>query len=393
MKAVKNNSKDYVTRVLASVGELDAAQWNALLAAQPHAGPFMRHEYLSAMQDSGSATPDSGWTPQVLTLWRGAELQAACPVYLKSHSYGEYVFDWAWANAYEQHGLAYYPKALVAVPFTPVPGARLLARDAAAREALVRALIAWCAENKLSSLHLLFGSAEDIAACGAAGMMLRHTVQFHWANDGYASFDDFLGRLSQDKRKKIRQERRKVADAGVTFRWARGADISSADWDFFYRCYERTYREHGNPPYLTRDFFRRMQADLPDHWLMFTATRDGHPIATSLIALQATPGRPGTAFGRYWGALERVDCLHFEACYYQPLQWCIDHGMASFEGGAQGEHKMARALMPVSTTSAHWLAHPSFADAVQRFLAREGEGIQGYLGHLGDRNPFRQEKP
>ncbi len=473
---MKNNSV-HVTRVLTSPTEVDAAQWNALLAQQSEPSPFMRHEYLAALHTSGSASPQTGWTPRFITLWLHDELQAACPLYLKDHSYGEYVFDFAWANAYQQHGLPYYPKALIAVPFTPVPGSRLLARDEAARTALIRAVIAWCEDEQLSSLHLLFGSELDIAACEQAGLMTRNTVQFHWKNEmpvipadavtvipadavtvipadavtvipaqavtvipaqavtvipaqagiqsalpmlsdpntsrldsrlrgndkreatkPFSSFDDFLATLTQDKRKKIKQERRKVADAGVSFRWALGADITPEDWAFFYRCYERTYLEHGNAPYLSRDFFKNMATGMPENWLMFTAEREGQSIATSLIATRPintwADGRfdlktAPVAYGRYWGALQRVDCLHFEACYYQPLQWCINHGYARFEGGAQGEHKMARALMPVPTTSAHWLAHPAFADAVQRFLEREGDGVVGYLEHLGERSPFK----
>jgi predicted N-acyltransferase len=370
---------------------IEAAAWNGLLATQAAPSPFMRHEYLAALHASGSATPASGWTPQFATLWRGDVLVAACPLYVKDHSYGEYVFDWAWANAYEQHGLSYYPKAVVAVPFTPVPGSRLLARDAQSRTLLVDGLVQWCRQAGVSSLHLLFG-----AAASEAGLMLRNTVQFHWHNAGYADFDAFLTSLAQEKRKKIRQERRKVHDAGVTFRWSRGTGIAAADWDFFYRCYSRTYREHGNAPYLTRDFFQRMAGTLPQAWLLFIAEREGHPIASSLIALSVDEGmedRPRVAYGRYWGAVERVDCLHFDACYYQPLAWCIAHGVERFEGGAQGEHKMARALMPVKTTSAHWLAHPSFADAVERFLEREGAGIGDYLEHLEERSPFRMPMP
>lgn len=380
---------DYVIRVLSSPADVSPDAWNALLAAEAEPSPFMRHEYLAALNDSRSATPESGWMPQFVTLWQGEQLQAACPFYIKDHSYGEYVFDWAWANAYEQHGLAYYPKAVVAVPFTPVPGTRLLARDAQSRTLLVQGLVALCKQEELSSLHLLFGADADVAACTEAGLMLRNTVQFHWTNAQYPDFDSFLASLSHDKRKKIRQERRKVADAGVSFRWSRGTDISKADWDFFYRCYERTYREHGNPPYLTRDFFRRMADTMPEAWLLFVAERNGKPMATSLIALSTQPDAPLVAYGRYWGALERVDCLHFEACYYQPLAWCIEHGAQRFEGGAQGEHKMARALMPVKTTSAHWLAHPAFADAVERFLEREGAGIENYMDHLGERSPFK----
>lgn len=397
---------DYVIRVLASPSDVSPQAWNALLATEAEPSPFMRHEYLSALHESGSASPASGWMPQFVTLWRGKRLEAACPFYIKDHSYGEYVFDWAWANAYEQHGLAYYPKAVVAVPFTPVPGTRLLARNAESRTLLVQALVALCKQEELSSLHLLFGADADIAACAEAGLMLRNTVQFHWTNaapkpcgDGplqpaegeatYPDFDTFLASLSHDKRKKIRQERRKVADAGVSFRWSRGADISATDWDFFYRCYKRTYREHGNPPYLTRDFFQRMADTMPEAWLLFIAERNGKPMASSLIALSAQEDKALVAYGRYWGALERVDCLHFEACYYQPLAWCIAHGAKRFEGGAQGEHKMARALMPVKTTSAHWLAHPAFSDAVERFLEREGAGIENYMDHLGERSPFK----
>jgi len=405
---------DYVIRVLDSPLEVSSADWNALLAIQApdHSpNPFMRHEYLAAMHLSGSASPKTGWTPRFITLWQGGKLAAGCALYLKDHSYGEYVFDHAWANAYHQHGLPYYPKALVAPPFTPVPGPRLLARNAAERLLLVQALIAWCEEEKLSSLHLLFTSDGDVTACEEAGLMLRHTVQFHWTNTEpeYKNFDCFLMSLAQEKRKKIRQERKKVTDAGITFRWALGKDISNDDWDFFYKCYERTYYEHGNAPYLSRNFFQRMQDTMPENWLMFIAEHgEGHSkqkIATSLIAVCARSDWASSqfnpqnqpknqvliAYGRYWGAMARVDCLHFEACYYQPLQWCIEHGYQSFEGGAQGEHKMARALRPVKTTSAHWLAHPSFADAVERFLEREGVGIANYMSELEQRSPFKTE--
>jgi predicted N-acyltransferase len=388
LKAVPEVANDYVIRVLDAPGEVPAQAWNTLLAASGEASPFMRHEYLEALHASGSATKETGWTPAFVTLWRGEKLQAACALYIKAHSYGEYVFDWAWANAYEQHGLRYYPKAVGAVPFTPVPGPRLLARDEVARSALLDAVIAWCRKKKLSSFHLLFADDADVAACKEAGLMLRHTVQFHWTNAGYADFEALLASLSHDKRKKIRQERRKVAEGGVTFRHAEGSAITLDDWDFFYRCYERTYLEHGNLPYLTRGFFQRMAGTMAQNWLLFIAERQGHPIACSLIAIDN-----GVAYGRYWGALERVDCLHFEACYYQPLAWCIANGYRRFEGGAQGEHKMARALMPVKTSSAHWLAHPAFADAVEKFLAREGRGIEGYLEHLEERSPFRADKP
>ncbi|WP_354442539.1 GNAT family N-acetyltransferase [Ottowia thiooxydans] len=404
------------TQLIDTPSGVHAQEWDALLARQAMPTPFMRHAYLSAMHESDSAVPRTGWALRFMLLWDGDELAAACPLYAKSHSYGEYVFDWAWANAYAEHGLQYYPKALVAVPFTPVPGSRLLARDASSREALVRALIAWCTEQELSSLHVLFGDEADRAACDAVGLLERHQVQFHWKNTvpglaqapdivsstdrPFRDFDDFLAQLTQEKRKKIRQERRKVRDAGVSFRWAQGADISAEDWAFFYRCYERTYLEHGNPPYLTPEFFAAMAGTMAENWVLFVAERDGQPMAVSLIGVNRGTARegaesrhPSVAYGRYWGALERVDSLHFEACYYQPIEWCIAHGFDSFEGGAQGEHKMARALMPVQTHSAHWLAHPAFSDAVERFLEREGAGVENYLEHLQERSPFRRTGP
>lgn len=389
-------AEDYVIGVTDSLATINAAAWDELLAQQRNPSPFMRHAYLHALIASGSASARTGWQPHCVTVHQGNTLVAACVVFQKSHSYGEYVFDWAWANAYAQHGLDYYPKAVCAVPFTPVPGARLMAANPTARAALLQALLRWCQERQLSSLHLLFVNDDEAQNCQQAGLMLRHSVQFHWKNTqpGYTDFEAFLASLTQDKRKKIRQERRKVLDAGVTFRWAQGRDITAADWDFFYLCYERTYLEHGNAPYLNRDFFQRMADTLPEHWLLFIAERGGHPIASSLIALHAHSTMPGdakVAYGRYWGALERVDCLHFEACYYQPLQWCIAHGYLRFEGGAQGEHKMARALLPVKTTSAHWLAHPAFADAVERFLAREGEGVAAYLDELAQRSPLKTD--
>lgn len=397
-----NDEDDYVIRVGDSPDVIDAGQWNALLSAQNDATPFMRHEYLAALQSSGSAVSTTGWQTHFVLLEKGNRLVGACVLYLKNHSHGEYVFDWSWANAYAQNGLPYYPKALVAVPFTPVPGSRLLAKNSTDRARLAAGLVQWCKARQLSSLHVLFSSPQDQDACVQAGMMLRHTVQFHWNNTdpGYGDFDAFLGSLAQDKRKKIRQERRKVAEAGVSFRWAEGTAISAEDWEFFYRCYERTYLEHGNAPYLNRRFFSAMATTMSENWLLFIAERDGRPIATSLIAIKPSgararaefhPDRQGAvAYGRYWGALERVDCLHFEACYYQPLQWCIENGYQRFEGGAQGEHKLARALLPVMATSAHWLAHPAFADAVEKFLAREGEGVSDYLGELRQRSPMRK---
>jgi predicted N-acyltransferase len=392
-QGLEEGPDDYVIRVYDEPAAIEAHTWNALVDAQPSATPFMRHEYLLALHESGSAVEATGWLPQFLAVFRrgdaGERLVAACPLYLKEHSYGEYVFDWAWADAYRRHGLAYYPKLLNAVPFTPVPGPRLLAVDDASRRALLHAMRQFAAEAKLSSVHVLFLDEADQRAAQAEGWMMRSTVQFHWSQpDGepYASFADFLAGLQREKRKKIQQERRRVGEAGVAFEAREGRAIEATDWDFFYRCYKQTYREHHSTPYLTRDFFARAARTMPENWLLFIASRGGRRIAASLIVID--PVRR-SAFGRYWGAIEHVPLLHFEACYYQPLQWCIENGYRRFEGGAQGEHKMARGLLPVRTASAHWLAHPQFARAVADFLEREGAGVDEYLDELNERLPFK----
>lgn len=381
---------DYHLRVDDDPDAIDGAAWDALLAAQPQPTPFLRHAYLAALHRSGSAIAQTGWMPQLLTLWRDGSLQAAAALYLKSHSWGEYVFDWAWADAYRRHGLRYYPKLLGAVPFTPVPGTRLLARDATARHALARAVRAFAQEASLSSAHLLFVDDADLQVLRAQGWLLREGVQFHWQRDAAqpcASFEEFLGRLQRHKRKNIVQERRRVAEAGITFTAHEGAAIDTPLWDFFHRCYERTYAEHHSTPYLTRAFFAEVARAMPENWLMFVASRAGAPLAASLVAID--PQRR-VACGRYWGCVEHVPCLHFEACYYQPLSWCIERGWERFEGGAQGEHKMARGLLPVRTWSAHWLADERFAGAVADFLAREGGAVDAYIDELGERNPFRR---
>ena len=386
-------ANDHVIRVHEDPGSIDAAAWNALLERQAMPTPFMRHEYLAALHDSGSAVAATGWAPRFVTLQAGGRLIGACPLYLKAHSYGEYVFDWAWADAYQRHGLEYYPKLLAAVPFTPVPGTRLLAADAAARETLAGALIGLARRSGLSSVHLLFPDDGDRAALDGAGWMLREGVQFHWTQDPAAPCADFaalLARMQRDKRKKIQQERRRVAEAGVRFQTFTGPAIDDALWDFFYRCYTLTYRAHHSRPYLTRAFFAQVARTMAEHWTMFVAERGGERIAASLVAVD--PVRR-TAWGRYWGSTDYVPCLHFEACYYQPLQWCLAQGYQRFEGGAQGEHKMSRGLLPVNTASAHWLSDTRFAAAVADFLASEGEGVGRYVDELRERTPFKAPPP
>ncbi|WP_420995538.1 GNAT family N-acetyltransferase [Cupriavidus sp. 30B13] len=383
---------DYRTLIVSDLSEVPAAAWDSLVAAQPGATPFLRHAFLHALHASGSACDETGWSPRYLTLWAqqedgGDSLAAAMPLYAKSHSYGEYVFDWAWADAYAQHRLPYYPKLLCAIPFTPVQGARLLARGEDERRLLLRAALAVAEQSELSSLHVLFPDEHEAALMDSAGLLMRHGVQFHWTNPGYESFEAFLATLSQKKRKNIRAERRRVAEAGIGFRQLRGPQIDEEAWRFFHRCYRQTYREHHSTPYLNLDFFLRIGAAMPENLLLVVAEREGKPIAASLVVYDADPAR-STLFGRYWGALEHHPCLHFETAYYQPLEFCIAEGIRTFEGGAQGEHKMARGFLPVATRSAHWLAHPAFADAVERFLERERQGIDAYLDELNDRTPF-----
>jgi predicted N-acyltransferase len=375
---------NYRTRIISSLSEAGKSAWDGLLALQEDANPFLSFDFLHALHESGSASAESGWQPQYLTLWHEGVLEAALPLYRKTHSYGEYVFDWAWADAYRRHGLSYYPKLLSAVPFTPVTGSRLLARNADARAALIRALQALQENAGTSSTHILYPPPAEALALEAAGFMLRSGVQFHWLNQGYRDFEEFLSTLEHKKRKNIRAERRKVRDAGVSFRHVPGTEASDADWRFFKRCYDHTYAQHYSTPYLNLDFFLRIGRNMPGNILLVFAERDGERIAASLLV-----HTDKTLYGRYWGALDHVPCLHFETAYYQPLEFCIAHGIGCFEGGAQGEHKMARGFLPQKTWSAHWLAHPAFSDAIERYLERESGGIDEYIDELNERNPFR----
>jgi uncharacterized protein len=375
---------NYRTRIVSSLSDIGQPQWDALVAAQENGNPFLSFAFLDALHETGCASEDTGWQPQYLTLWHGDQLEAALPLYVKSHSYGEYVFDWAWADAYRRNGLDYYPKLLSAIPFTPVSGSRLLARNTAAQAALLDALCALQRNSGLSSAHVLFPPEAQAQALESAGFMLRAGVQFHWLNQGYRDFDDFLETLDRKKRKNIRAERRKVSEADIGFRQVPGSAATEADWRFFKRCYDHTYAAHYSTPYLNLDFFLRLGATMPQHLLLIVAERAGKPIASSLVVHDDQ-----TLYGRYWGALEDVPFLHFETAYYQPLEFCIARRIACFEGGAQGEHKMARGFLPQKTWSAHWLAHPAFADAIEHFLRRESGGIDAYIDELGERNPFK----
>jgi hypothetical protein len=368
-------------RIVEALQEVDPAQWDALAGDNP----FLAHAFLSGLEETGCACADSGWRPCHLTLWDGKTLRAAMPLYLKTHSYGEYVFDWSWAEAYQKHGLRYYPKLLCAVPFTPATGPRLLAPTAALQGRLLDAAFELARDARASSLHVLFPPPEQAQLLESRGLMLRSTVQFHWENPGYDGFEAFLAAMNHDKRKKIRQERRKVSEAGIVFRWLDGHSATEADWDFFTWCYHRTYRQHYSTPYLNRAFFLHLARCMPQQVLLVLATRQGRPVACALNVHNSH-----TLYGRYWGAAEFHSGLHFETCYYQAIEFCIARGLRCFEGGAQGEHKLARGLLPTRTVSAHWLAHPQFASAVESFLAREGRGVGAYLDELNEHSPFRQ---
>lgn len=374
-------ASDVTLEIADSLATVAAREWNALTGGHP----FLAHAFLHAMHESGSASPDTGWAPHYLLLRERGSLIGALPLYLKSHSYGEYVFDWAWADAWQRAGRRYYPKLLSAIPFTPVTGPRLLAATPDRRATLARAAVRLAENLEVSSLHCLFPPETQARELEAEGLMLRSTVQFHWTNEGFADFDAFLARMSHDKRKKVKQERRKVREAGISFERKVGREIGESDWRFFVACYENTYRAHHSTPYLNLDFFLRIADAMPEHLLLVLGRAGAKPVCASLDVFTRD-----TLWGRYWGTTAFVPGLHFEACYYQAIEFCIERGIATFEGGAQGEHKLARGLMPVTTHSAHWVADPQFDAAVRQFVRRESRGVVAYVNELEEHAPFRQ---
>ncbi len=378
---------DYRTRTLSELDAVAPADWDRLVRTRcgGKLPTLLSHSFLASLEHTGCVGPGTGWHPEHLCLFDGQQLVAAVPLYRKLHSWGEYVFDWAWADAYARHGLRYYPKLLSAIPFTPVAGPRLLALDDTTRTALADALLDHARRSRVSSLHVLFPDEADATLLQARGpMMLRRGVQFHWRNAGYRDFEQFLASLSQPKRKKIRAERRKVREAGVAFQRLTGPTIDPGAMAFFAHCYAATYAAHGSTPYLDHHFFETLRQTQADRLVLVLALRNGRPIASSLLVRDED-----RLYGRYWGALEQVPCLHFETAYYQAIEAAIELGVAVVEGGAQGEHKIARGFLAEPTRSLHWLAEPAFADAVDRYLAREGQAIDGYLDELSERSPFR----
>ncbi len=365
------------------IAGLDAALWDGLC---PDDNPFVRHAFLAALEGSGSAVAESGWQPLHLLVGEPSSPVAAAPLYVKSHSYGEYVFDHGWANAYERAGGAYYPKLLVGVPFTPVPGPRLLARDEQGKLALAEALRAVAERLDLSSVHVNFIDQGDCDLLQQAGFLPREGVQFHWHNRGYGDFDDFLAAMRSAKRKSIKKERGEVQRAGLEIRTLTGSDLSVADLEAFYPFYRATVDKRWGNAYLTRDFFVRLATTFSDRIVLVTARQQGMLVAAALNLKSGD-----TLYGRLWGCRSEFDFLHFEACYYRAIEYAIENGMARVEAGAQGMHKLQRGYEPVVTRSAHFIRDPGLREPIRRFLAQEQRALSQELQQLRELLPFHRE--
>ncbi len=368
-----------------SIAEIDGDTWDRLAG---DAYPFLSHAFLSLAESTGSVTPDAGWTPRHLALEDGNELRAVMPLYEKTHSWGEFVFDWAWAHAYEQAGFDYYPKLVSAVPFTPAPSSRILRGDPDDREAatlVLNAAIRLAQDTDCSSLHILFPATDEITLLEQAGFLLRKDCQFHWQNRDYCDFDDFLATFTSAKRKKARRDRRRVRDQGIRFRRLRAADLDSETWATVYALIARTFMLRGSLPYFNQAFFEGISAQLPDNVLVVLAELDARAIAAAVFYESET-----TLYGRYWGSDGDYNALHFETCYYQGIDYCIREGIARFEPGTQGEHKVSRGFLPQATWSAHWLAHPEFFAAINNYLELETDDVERYMRAVDERSPYRQ---
>lgn len=397
-------------QIHSEIASIPEQEWNSLLANsnQGLLHPGLRHEYLCALESSGSACPNTGWAPVHLSIQdENDQILGVIPLYLKSHSYGEYVFDWSWAQAYERHGLSYYPKLLSAIPFTPIPGPKLLVREQKHSNLLVSALAQFLNEcmgenspigQPVSSFHGLFLSKNDEdnllnPQAIEHPFMERHVVQFHWENidpntrQPFATFDDYLASLTQKKRKNIRAERRKATEGEIAIKRYRGHEITSDLLSYFYQCYVNTYAEHFSTPYMTKAFFETIISKMPESILLIVAFEQAEPVASSFFLFNQQ-----RLYGRYWGASKRIGCMHFELCYYQAIEFAIQNGIHWFEGGAQGEHKMARGLNPCTMKSCHWIADSGFKQPIARFLDREREHLTGYVGELEEHQAFKQAK-
>lgn len=365
---------------LTSISQISAAQWDALL---PNAYPFLRHGFLCALEESGSVTSATGWRAAHRVVRQNGEVQAVLPLYLKQHSYGEYVFDFQWAEVWERAGRRYYPKYLSAIPFSPVQGPRLLARSSDAAQLLLADLDEKLVSQRVSSLHLLFNEGHEDAWLAERGWLRRLGCQFHWLNRGYRCFDDFLAACSSRKRKNFRKERQAVAAQGIEFQWLAGAEIAPADWMRFYPFYAATYLKRGREPYLTPAFFTLLGEKMADSLRLVFARHHGRDVAGAFFL-----AGDDTLYGRYWGCLEEYDNLHFETCFYQGMERCIAEGLLRFDAGAQGEHKLLRGFEPVLTQSWHKL-QPGLHEAVADFLLQEREGVRGYRQDAMQYLPYR----
>lgn len=375
-------------KILNRLDDIESAQWDGLLV---HTDPFVQHAFLSALERHECVGDEYGWWPRHVTLWDDqGGLVAAAPMYLKNNSYGELVFDWAWADAYERSGRDYYPKLVMAVPYTPATGPRMLVRPGAdrqtCRQKLLEGAIDLAREKGYSSLHCLFPREEEMSALVGQGLSQRVGCQFHWHNRGYRSFDDFLSTLSAKKRKNIRQERRRVAQAGIELRRFHGDEMDEAMWGHWQRFYRSTFERKSGYPTLSESFFRELGRTMGRSIIIVFAYRKGseNPLAGALMFRSDT-----TLYGRHWGCDESYDGLHFEACYYQGLEYAIEQGLARFEPGAQGEHKVSRGFEPTSTYSAHWIAEPDFRAAVDKFVDHEHWMICEYMQELSQRLPYK----
>jgi predicted N-acyltransferase len=370
-----------------SIADIEPAIWNALAGPGQ---PFLRHEFLLALEESGCAVPRTGWTPRHLVI-EDARRQAigALPLYRKAHSRGEFVFDFSWANAYTQHGLDYYPKLLSAIPFTPVQGPRLLVSPAAERrlvtDALIQAAGQYARSEDLSSWHVLFPDEENLGNLGQAGLIQRRDCQFHWFNQGYESFEGFLATFTAEKRKKAKRERRRVAEAGIEFDTRLGGEMDDALWTTVYAFYADTFYRHGHEPYLNLDFFKRIAASMPEQLMLKIARHGPSPIAVAIFFVGQD-----ALFGRYWGAGGNYHSLHFETCYYQGIEYCIEKKLQRFEPGTQGEHKVPRGFVPTITGSAHDIVDSRFAAAIRDFAAREARGVDHYAAAVNEHVPYHK---
>jgi len=373
-----------------AIGEISAGDWNRLAGED---SPFLRHEFLDAMERHGCVGESLGWIPHHLALRDpGGRLLAAAPCYLKLNSYGEFVFDWAWADAYRRNGLAYYPKLVVASPYTPATGARVLTGETENRREYARALISGAIREAerigVSSLHWLFTAEDETELLGQQGLMRRIGCQFHWRNEGYRTFDDLLGRFTAEKRKKVRRERRRVAEAGVRIQRVSGDAATESQWATFHRLYCDTFDKRGGMPTLTLPFFLHIGEAMGRNLLLVLAYRGPDIVAAAFNLV----GRR-SLYGRHWGCFQDFHSLHFEACYYQGLDYCIERALERFEPGAQGEHKISRGFLPTPTRSAHWIADQRFREAISRHLALETEGMDDYITEMSRHSPFKTESP